>query len=170
MTPPPIYTHACDLFAAFLGSPRTVRADEEIANDYGVRVGDRLYVGHWSTDFANWDGLPGESTQQKAYAWLQAVGCVEVLRRGGRDYPGVILLVREPTVEDAKNAPRDTRANRLGKLGTIEVAVNAHNERIKDVEDSIETISGQHAALVRDIELQLHKLSVRMDEALRNKE
>jgi hypothetical protein len=168
MAPPPIYMHACNLYQAFYEA--SIEADEKLALEFGIQPGDHLFVGHWSTTFVGRNDLPGESTQQKAYAWLQGIGCLEVLRRGGRDYPGVILLRREPVAEDATVAPTDTREIRNGKLGVVESAVNGLARRTGHLEDEVTTLSEQHNALVRDIELQLTKLSARMDEALRNRE
>jgi hypothetical protein len=169
MTTPPIYTHASNLYQAF--ERAAVEVDESMAHDMGVPVGDLVFIGHWSTTFVNDPYLPGESTQQKAYGWLQSIGCLEVLRRGGRDYPGVIHLVRPPTVEDAKTAPPDTRIARRGPLGVVENSVKAHTERIDNLEEAVDVLNQQHAAYIRDVELQLRKLSARMDEALaRDKE
>lgn len=169
MTPPPIFMHACNLYNAFLAA--SFEADEVRAQEYGVKPGENLYIGHWSTSFVGRDDLPGESTQQKAYAWLQNTGCLEVLRRGGRDYPGVILLRHAPSIQDAaEGVPTDTRQLRNGKLGVVETAVQAHNGRINNLEDAVGTLSGQYNALIRDVEVELRKLSARMDEAIRNRE
>jgi hypothetical protein len=168
MTPPPIYAHALNLYNAFYEA--SLEADEQLATDFGVHVGDRLFIGHWSTTFIGRNGLPGESTQQKAYAWLQNIGCLEVLRRGGRDYPGVILLRREPNKEDAKGAPNDTRQIRNGKLGVVEAAIQGHSGRIGDLEDNVSDLRGEINALTRSVELELRKLSARFEEALKLQE
>ncbi len=170
MTTPPIYTHASNLYKAFEDAETTVEVDEQMSHDMGVPVGTKVFIGHWSTTFVNDPFLPGESTQQKAYAWLQSIGCLEVLRRGGRDYPGVIQLVRPPTVEDAKNAPHDTRVARRGPLGVVENIVKAHTGRISDLEDTVATLDQRQNSIIRDVELELRKLSARMDEALARKE
>lgn len=171
MTPPPIYVHACNLYAAFEGAAHEV-TDEKVAHDYGVPVGAKLFVGHWSTTFTNktdYPDLPGESTQQKAYAFLQNTGCLEVLRPGGRDYPGVIILHRPPTLKDATDAPSDTRATRAGKLGVVETAVEGHTVRIGNLEEAVEVLSQRQDAIVRSVEVELMKLSARMDAALDTK-
>jgi len=167
MTPPPIYTHASNLYTAFENA--SVEVDESMAHDMGVDVGAKIFIGHWSTTFVNDPYLPGESTQQKAYAWLQTIGCLEVLRRGGRDYPGVILLVRPPTVEDAKLAHPDSRVARRGPLGVVENVVKAHTERISSLEETVDVLKQQNNSIIRDVELELRKLSARMDEALARK-
>lgn len=168
MTPPPIYVHACNLYEAFYGASQLV-SDEKLSHDYGVPQGSVLFIGHWSTTFTNktdYPDLPGESTQQKAFAFLQNTGCVEVLRPGSRDYPGVIVLHRPPTFEDAKVAPNDSRATRAGKLGVVETSVQAHSTRIDHLEEEVQVLGQRQDAIVRDVEVQLMKLSARMDAAL----
>lgn len=157
-TPPPLFNHAVKLYAAF-----TEKADEapaDVAEMFGVAAGALIYVGHWSTDFVNYPGLPGESTQQKAYAFLQSAGCLEVLRRGGRDYPGVIQLKRPPAAEDA-DGHLDTRHVYVGKVGALEKAVNGLVSRVASLSDQMDAVNGRYDALVRDVELRLNQLDAR---------
>jgi hypothetical protein len=158
-TPPPLFNHAVKLYAAFCEKADEAPAD--IADSFGVQPGSWLYIGHWSTDFVGYPGLPGESTQQKAYAFLQNAGCLEVLRRGGRDYPGVILLKRAPVVEDA-DGHLDTRHVYVGKLGTLEVTTRGLVSRVAALTYELKVLNGRYDALVRDVELRLDQLDVRI--------
>lgn len=158
MAAPPIFTHAVNLYRSFYEAPNAVSATETDAANLSVQPGDRLFIGHWSTQFQNDPDLPGESTQQKAYAFLQDRDCVEVLRRGGRDYPSVILLKRPPDAEDIGAASSDSRAVRLGKVGTIEVGLRGVLQRLTAIEDRVTAAEGRHDALVRDAELTINQV------------
>lgn len=163
MATPPLFLHACKLHAAFLAaSEPAIEAD---AQTFGVVEGAPIYVGHWSTEFsdrAKYPDLPGESTQQKAFAWLQEVDCIEVLRRGGRDYTGVMLIKEAPTEEDLDFLRADSRYQHSGRLGAVEVGQERLINRVKDLERAVENLQGQLDALVRDAELRLNQHHIRM--------
>lgn len=162
MALPPIYEHALRLYRAF--EDKAADANSEEAELYSVAEGTQLYIGNWSLDFVGREDLARESTLQKAYAWLQDVGCVEVLKRGQRDHPGVVELRRPPTPADVDDLPADSRYQRSGRLGVVEVTVQALVKRIGELESALAEVNGRYDAIVRDSELQLTKLSNRISE------
>lgn len=159
MPPPPIYGHSQNLYAAFLS--RSVEADEAIAHDFGVPVGANLYIGHWSTEFTKDPALPGETTLQKAHAWLQEKGCIDVLRSGGREYKGIILLDHAPGLDDLRS-DSDTSASRHGQIGMLRVATEGLTTRTGDLEKAVTTLDGQIRQLTLDVELRLRQLDGRV--------
>jgi hypothetical protein len=162
MTLPPIFEHAQKLYTAFEAASAQV-TDDEAAFEFGVPLGTHVYVGHWTRQFVGQPGMPGESTLQKAFGWLQAVGCLDLLRRGTRDYPGVVQLRRPPTPQDINDASPDGRDARSGKLGALQVATEGLLSRTNDLENSVIMLDEALNALTRDVELQLRKLAARID-------
>lgn len=159
--PPPLFNHAVKLYAAFAEAASTV-TDQDISV-LDVAPDSLVYVGHWSTQFAGHPELPGESTQQKAYAFLQNAGCIEVLRRGGRDYPGVILLKRAPVADDTDG--RMDQLAHVGKLGVVEKALGSLINRVADLMEAQSAADARYDALVRDTELRLNQLAARLEAA-----
>lgn len=157
--PPPLFNHAVKLYAAF--ERASLPATEQDVSVLDVPADALIYVGHWSTQFAGDPALPGESTQQKAYAFLQNSDCLEVLRRGGRDYPGVILLRRPPVAEDA-DGYLDGRQLYVGRLGVAEKTVAGLAKMVDDLGTRLAATDGRYDALVRDTELRLNQLDARL--------
>lgn len=155
MALPPIYEHALRLYQAFEGE--AIEATPEEAELYGVATGTPLFIGNWGSTFVGRENLARESTLQKAYAWLQDVGCLEVLKRGGRDHKGVVQLHRAPVFEDVDDLPADSRYRRGGRLGVVELTVESLVKRVSELMEGLDIANGRIDALTRDTELRLHQ-------------
>lgn len=143
-----ILSHATKVYARF--KVDAFKADAEFAEQFAVPKGSLVYVGYWSGDFdtRNKDpknkDLPGHSTQQKAVTFLANAGCIEQVRRGGRDYPSVIRLLKPPTLEDAiEGNLTNVQQVQPSKLNSLDKITAALINRVDILEQQLKYLDAQ---------------------------
>lgn len=155
MSTNPVLVHATKMYHRF--EKQMQEADTQFASVYGVPEGTPVYVGYWSRDFTDPsdpqnEGLPQASTQQRAVTFLNNTGCLQLLRRGGRDYPSVYRLVHPPTPVDAANEADSLTSMRPNKLVSLDNSVVALVNRVGQLEIDVEQLERLYAGLSEQIE------------------